>query len=197
MGKSVRLKKEDSYPKIFKTAEELKEFLVKQGKWDEFLAVRKTFVDRGLSNNRASEEARRIFEPPAPIAVIPDSSPAAEIPIFTEPPKPTITIPQDLEDKPVRFSRRMLIDVVMWVAENSGKPMPNLAKAPNVMAINWLNQCDKNPRISESFWSVVLPRLLPSKTETSDESKPTWETGFLQEALDRVERISLECKALP
>jgi hypothetical protein len=172
--------------------QQIKARLQQEGKWENFLAIRERLKADGLPPDQAREQALAQVDslpprpPAAPTTAGPSDMPSAEEPGQT----PEEPWPDYNKQVPTWES-------AAWVAENLGNPSIRPQHAPSGLAFGLLTWCRASPANTNTFWTSLYPKLLPSgaalaKQQEAEKFEPV-DVGYekvkklLDEAIDGFE----------
>jgi len=198
-----------------KTSPELKEQLLKEGRWGEFIRYREELKEGGMVGIEAQQKALdKFFDNPPEAAryrktrakpntkAKPKGSrgyTVNEHPSETKVkghvgdlPKLPVVKAEDFEEK-----RASEVEVIRWVASNMEIADPQPKDCPSAAAWGLLVQCRKSGIAQSDFWKQTFPKLLPSRTQMEEDRSDLPDEGRAKEVIEDLLRFGREAKEEP
>ena len=157
---------------------ELKQKLLKEGKWAEFTIYRQDLKDGGMLNADAHHAAVNKFFDNVPKPIRRKVKPKDPPPPTKEEKTAGVTVKEytgSLPPLPLvqsdTFDDKKCTEVesVRWVADNMMVENPRHEDCPSAAAWGMLGQCRSSMISQSDFWKQTFPKLLPSRTEMEKE----------------------------
>jgi hypothetical protein len=170
------------------TRQQLKERLLQEGRWQDYLTLREQLKASGLPPDQARDEALRQIEarPPKQMELAnPDDPP----PVGAPGQSPAV------EELGPDYTKQVPnFESAQWVAQNLANPKVQAQDAPSGLAWGLLQWVRVTPANQNTFWSSIWPRMLPSGAALQKQQE-TEEVKKVDKGYERLKKLMNEMQS--